>query len=134
MKKHILVPSLLALGMALCLYAQSDAEYQGLMKSVAATSGKARKAVMEKNGAEAATAGEQLEGIYKKIADFWEKRGTADAVEISKKGETAAHELMEAGKANDDAKMASAMQTINGTCGSCHMAHRGGSAGAFTIK
>lgn len=134
MKKLIILPSLLAVGMALCVYAQSDAEYQGLMKNLAKTSGMARKAVMEKNGSEAATAGEQLEGIYKQVTEFWQKRGTQDAVEISKKGETGAHELMEAGKANDDAKMASSMQMINGTCGACHMAHRGGSGGAFTIK
>ena len=135
MKKHIILPSLLALGMALCVYAQSDAEYQGLMKKIAATSGKARKAVMEKNGADAASAGEQLEGIYKEVGSFWSKRGGADdAVQISKKGESAAHDLMEAGKANDADKMGSSMQTINSTCGGCHMAHRAGSAGAYTIK
>lgn len=121
--------------MALCLYAQTDPEYQGLMKKIQATSGKARKAVMEKNGADAATAGEQLEGIYKDVGEFWSKRGGADdAVEIAKKGETASHDLVEAGKANDDAKMASSMQSINGTCGACHMAHRAGKAGDFTIK
>ena len=134
MKKHVILPGLLALGMVFCVFAQSDAEYQGYMKNIAATSGKARKAVMEKNGADAAAAGEQLEGIYKQVGGFWSKRGTDDAVQIAKKGETAAHDLAEAGKANDADKMASSMQTINGTCAACHMAHRAGSAGAFTIK
>lgn len=134
MKKHVMLPGLLALGMGLCVFAQTDADYQGLMKDIAATSGKARKAVMEKNGADAATSGEHLEGIYKQVAAFWSKKGAQDAVDISKKGETAAQDLVTAGKANDADKMASAMQSINGTCGGCHMAHRGGSAGAWTIK
>lgn len=121
--------------MVLCVFAQSDAEYQGYMKSMAATSAKARKAVMEKNGADAAASGEQMENIYKQVGGFWSKRGGAtDAVGIARKGETAAHDLAEAGKANDADKMASSMQTINGTCAACHMAHRAGSAGAFTIK
>ena len=135
MKKHLILPSLLALGMAVCVFAQSEADYQGWMKDVAATAGKARKAVMEKNGADAATAGQHIEMIYKEVGAFFAKRGGADdAVQIAKKGETAAHELAAAGAANDADKMASSMQAINGTCGACHMAHREGAAGAYKIK
>lgn len=135
MKKYIVLPSLLALGMALCVFAQTEADYQGWMKDMAATSGKARKAVMDKSGADAATSAQHLEMIYKQVGSFFEKRGgAADAVEIAKKGETAAHELAQAGSADDAAKMASSMQAINGTCGACHMAHREGTAGAYKIK
>ncbi|MBZ5579972.1 MAG: hypothetical protein LAP40_25725 [Acidobacteriia bacterium] len=135
MKKQIILPALLAFGMALCVYAQSEADYQGWMKDIAATSGKARKAVASKSGADAAESAQHLEGIYKQVGEFFAKRGGADdAVQIAKKGEAAAHDLAAAGSANDADKMASSMQAINGTCGACHMAHRDGQPGAFKIK
>ena len=135
MKKHMILPGLLALGMAVCVFAQSDADYQGWMKDIAATSKNARKAVADKSGADAATSAQHLESIYKSVGEFFAKRGGADdAVAIAKKGETAAHDLAAAGSANDAEKMASSMQAINGTCGACHMAHRDGSAGAYKIK
>ena len=135
MKKHILVPSLLALGMALCVFAQTEADYQGWMKDIAATAKKGRDAVQSKSGADAAAAGQHLEMIYKQVGAFFAKRGGADdAVQIARKGETAAHDLAAAGTANDADKMAASMQTINGTCGGCHMAHREGAAGAYKIK
>jgi len=121
--------------MGLCVYAQSDAEYQGWMKDLAKTAQTARKAATDKSGADAATAGQHLEGIYKQIGAFFAKRGGADdAVAIAKKGETAAHDLAAAGSANDADKMAASVMAINGTCGACHMAHRAGQAGAYTIK
>ena len=135
MKKHFVLPSLLALGMALCVFAQTEADYQGWMKDIATTAGKARKAVMDKSGADAASSAQHLEGIYRQVGAFFAKRGGAeDAVAIAKKGESASHDLAAAGTANDADKMASAMQTINGTCGACHMAHRDGKAGDYKIK
>ena len=135
MKKHLVAAGFLALGMAFCVLAQSDADYQGLMKDMAATSAKARKAIMEKNGADLALQADRLEGVFKQAGAFWAKRrGADDAVEIARKGETAAHDLGAAAKAKDAGKMASSMQTINQTCVGCHMAHRDGTAGAYTIK
>jgi cytochrome c556 len=135
MKKHLILPGILALGMGLCVFAQSEADYQGWMKDLAATAGKARKASTDKSGADAAAAGQHMEGIYKQVGAFFAKRGGADdAVAIAKKGETAAHDLAAAGAANDADKMAASVQAINGTCGACHMAHRDGQAGAFKIK
>jgi len=105
------------------------------MKDIAKTAGAGRKAVTDKSGAEAATAGQHLEEIYKQVGEFFAKKGGADdAVAIAKKGESAAKELATAGAANDADKMAASMMAINGTCGACHMAHRGGQAGAYTIK
>ena len=135
MKKHALLPGLLALGIVFCVFAQSDADYQGLMKDMAAASGKARKAIMDKNGADVAIQADRLAGIFMQAGAFWAKRGGADdAVEIAMKGETAAHDLAAAGKTKDAGKMASSMQIINQTCVGCHMAHRDGTAGAYTIK
>jgi len=135
MKKHIVLPSLLALGMAFCVYAQTEADFQGWMKDVAATNGKTKKAVADKSGADVATNAQHLEGIFKEVGAFFAKRGGADdAVAIAKKGETAAHDLAAAGTANDAEKMAAAAATVGSTCGACHMAHRDGAAGAYKIK
>lgn len=135
MKKHVVLPSLLALGMAFCVFAQSEADFQGWMKDVAATNGKTKKAVTEKSGADVAANAQHLEGIFKEVGAFFAKRGGADdAVGMAKKAETAAHDLAAAGTANDADKMASAAAALGGTCGGCHMAHREGQPGAFKIK
>ncbi len=134
MKKTIILPAMLALGFAVCVIAQSEADYSGWMKDLAQTKGKAKKAMDSKSNSEVADAGTHMAGIYKQVGAFWSGRSASDAVMVAKNGEEASNELAAAAKAGDDAKMASAMQTINGTCGTCHMAHREGSPGSFKIK
>jgi hypothetical protein len=134
MKKTIVLPAMLALGFAVCLVAQSEADYQGWMKDVAATKGKAKKDMEAKQNADVATDAERLSGLFGKVAAFWAGRSVSDAESIAKNAEAASKDLAVAAKAGDDAKMASAMQTVNGACGMCHMAHREGSPGSFKIK
>lgn len=134
MKKTMVLPGLLALGFAVCLFAQSEADYAGWMKDIGATKGKVTKGIAAKQNAEVATDAEHLAAIYKKLGTFWAERKAADAESIAKKGETAATDLAGAAKAGDEAKMQSSLQTVNGTCGACHMAHREGTPGSFKIK
>lgn len=134
MTKTIVVPGFLALGFALCLVAQSDADYSGWMKDVAATKGKITKGIAAKQNAEVATDAEHLAGVFKQVGAFWAGRNTSDAVTIAASAETAANDLAAAAKAGDDAKMQSSLKTVNGTCGACHMAHREGTGGNFKIK
>ena len=80
--------------------------------------------------------GEGFETDYETFDDLdagWEDEDE-EAELLAKKAETASNELATAAQAGDDAKMQSSMQTINGACGQCHMAHREGSPGAFKIK
>ena len=114
--------------------AQTDAEYSGLMKKVAGTKGKMAKAVKGKMNDEAASEAMSLAGLYKELASFWSTRKNSDAESIAKEGETAASGLAAAAKAGNEAKMESELQTINGTCGNCHMKYREGSPGSFKIK
>ncbi|PWU10068.1 MAG: hypothetical protein C5B51_04910 [Terriglobia bacterium] len=134
MKRTIVLPVLLAMGFAVCVIAQSEADYSGWMKDVAATKGKAKKALDSKSNSDVADAGSHLAGLFKQVGAFWSSRNASDAVTIAKNAETASNDLAAAAKAGDDAKMQSAMQTINGACGTCHMAHREGSPGSFKIK
>ena len=125
---------MLALGFAVCLVAQSEADYSGWMKDIAATRGKVTKEIAAKQNADVATDAAHLADLFKQVGAFWAGRKVGDAETIAKKGETAAADLAAAAKAGDDAKIQSSLQAINGTCGACHMAHREGSAGSFKIK
>jgi hypothetical protein len=133
MMKTIVVPGLVALGFALCLVAQSEADYSGWMKNIAATKGKIAKGIAPKNP-DVATDATQLAATFKQVGVFWEARNATDAVKLSKTAEAAAIDLAAAIKAGDDAKIQVSLQAINGTCSGCHMVHREGSQGNFKIK
>jgi cytochrome c556 len=134
MKKTIVLPVLLALGFAVCVIAQSEADYSGWMKDVAATKGKVKKGMESKSNSDVADAATHMAGLFKQVGAFWAGRNVSDAEAVAKGAETASNDLAAAAKAGDDAKMASAMQTVNGACGTCHMAHRDGAPGSFKIK
>ena len=118
--------------MALTLVAQSEADYSGWMKDVAATKGKITKGIAAKQ--DVAADAEHLAGVFKQVGAFWSSRNASDAVTLSKTAETAATDLAAAAKAGDDAKVQTSLQAINGTCSTCHMAHREGTPGNFKIK
>ena len=134
MKKTIVLPGLLALGFAVCIVAQTEADYSGWMKDVAATKGKVTKEIAAKQNADVATDALHLAGLFKQVGAFWAGRNVSDAVTIAKNAETASNDLAAAAKGGDDAKMQSSLQTVNGACGACHMAHREGTPGNFKIK
>lgn len=134
MMKTIVLPGVVALGLALTVVAQTEAEYPGLMKDAAATKGKVQKGIAAKQNAEVATDAAHLASVFKQIGAFWAGRKADDAVAFSKTAENAANDIVTAAKAGDEAKMQSSIQAINGTCGGCHSAHREGSPGSFKIK
>jgi len=126
MLKAIAIPGLLALGLAVCVVAQTEADYPGYMKDVAATKQKVTKGIAAKQNADVATDASHLSDVFKQVGAFWTARNTPDAVAFAKTAETAASDISAAAKAGDDAKMASSLQALNGTCAGCHMAHRDG--------
>jgi len=134
MKKTIILPALLACGFAVCMVAQSEADYSGWMKDVGATKGKVTKEIAAKQTTEAASDASHLADIFKQVGAFWAGRNASDAVTMAKDAETASNDLAAAAKAGDEAKMQSSMQALNGTCGGCHKAHREGTPGSFKIK
>jgi mono/diheme cytochrome c family protein len=134
MNKTNVLAGLLALGFALCLVAQSEADYSGWMKDVAATKGKVTKGIAAKQNADVATDAAHLADLFKQVGAFWSNRSVSDAVTIAKNAETAANDLAAAAKAGDEAKMQSSMQAVNGNCSACHTAHREGAPGNFKIK
>jgi hypothetical protein len=134
MKKSFLLPGLLLFGFAVCVVAQSEADYSGWMKDVAATKGKIKKGIDAKSNTDVASDAEHLAGIFKQVGAFWAGRNASDAVGIAKNAETASNDLAVAAKAGDDAKITASFQAIGTACGACHMAHREGTQGSFKIK
>jgi hypothetical protein len=134
MMKTIVLPGFLALMLALTLVAQSEADYAGWMKDVAATKGKVTKGIAAKQNADVEKDAAHLASVFKQVGAFWTSRNASDAVTLAKTAETGATDLAAAAKAGDDAKMTSSLQAINGTCSACHMAHREGTPGSFKIK
>jgi cytochrome c556 len=134
MTKTRILPVLLGLGFTVCLVAQSEADYSGWMKDIAATRGKVAKGIAAKQTADVATDAAHLAGLFKDVGAFWAGRNVGDAETIAKTAETAANDLAAAAKAGDETKIQSSLQAINGTCSACHMAHREGSPGSFKIK
>jgi len=115
------------------LLAQSDADYQGWMKQVAANNGKLAKGIAAKDSS-AAAAATTLESVFKDVEAYWSKKGVSDAAGMAKQAHMAAAAAGKAINAGDWDKASAESKTVAAQCGNCHMAHRGGEKGAFTIK
>lgn len=112
-------------------FAQDDAAYQGYMKAVQPAFGALRMAVMAKDTAAAASAAGKLDVTFNDVLAYWQKKNVADAVTFATNARDFAKVIAGSTSADDQA---AAMMKLQGTCGGCHMAHRAGMPGSFTIK
>jgi mono/diheme cytochrome c family protein len=106
--------------------AQDDAQYQTWMKSMQPSMRAIRGAA---DTAAAAPEATKLADTFDKIAVFWKARSADDAVKLAETARDAAKAI-----ASGSGDKAANLQTIQGTCASCHMAHREGTAPNFKIK
>jgi mono/diheme cytochrome c family protein len=106
--------------------AQEDTEYQTWMRSMQPSIRAIRGAA---DNAAAAADATKLADTFDKMAAFWKARHADDAVKFSETGRDAAKAI-----ASGSGDKAANLQTIQGTCGGCHMAHRDGAAPNFKIK
>src|ERR1700730_12929638 len=104
MTKTIVLPGLLTLGFALCLVAQSEADYAGWMKDVAATKGKVTKGIAAKQNDAVATDAAHPAGLCTQVGACRARCTASDAVTIATNAEPAANDLAAAAKAGDEAK------------------------------
>lgn len=116
------------------LLAQSDADYQGYMKGVAASNGAMGKAIAAKDGAMAGAEAQKLVALFKQVETFWQGRNAADAVGFAQKAGAAAGAVAKSAAAGNLDQAASDAKGIGPNCGGCHMAHREGTPGSFKIK
>lgn len=106
--------------------AQDAAEYKTWMKSIPPTVTAIRNAA---DNAAAASDATKLADTFDKVATFWKARNADDAVKLAETARDAAKAI-----ASGSGDKAANLQTLQGTCGACHKAHREGSAPDFTIK
>jgi hypothetical protein len=116
------------------LLAQSDAEYQGYMKSVASSNGKFQKGIMAKDAGVVTAEGMILETVFKQVEAFWQKRGVTDAANFAKQAHMAAAAASKAASAGNFDQAAAEGKNLTATCGGCHMAHREKGDSGFKIK
>jgi cytochrome c556 len=130
---HVLV--VLTAGLAsVALLAQSDADYQGYMKSVNASNGKFQKGINAKDKDVIVTEGTNLETVFKQVETFWQKRGVTDAANFAKQAHTAAAAASKAAAAGNFDQAAGEAKNLTATCAGCHMTHREKGDGGFKIK
>src|SRR5437879_7862319 len=137
----------LALGLAVCtllaaavvVWAQAEktdfAEYQGWMKSNAATVAELSKNLTAKDGAPAHTGVRKLQENLAMVMAYWQSRNTNDGVRFALDATygLAQVDVLIAQHKFDEA--AAALKTAQASCGSCHMAHRDKAPdGSFKIK
>lgn len=133
--KKIFFATILIASVAGILIAQVDAELQALMKSNGATMGSLNKNLAAKDGSGVASDASKLEANLKQVEAYWQKRGTADAVDFAKKGHTAAAMVAKDASAGNLEQAATNLKMVQGACGGCHMAHREGTPQTgFKIK
>ena len=117
------------------LLAQSDADYQGWMKTVAATNGSLQKNIAAKDAAAVSADATKLGDTFKQVGGFWQKRGGApDAVGFAKAAQDAAAAVSRDAAASNWDQAAADAKTIAAQCGQCHMAHREKGDSGFKIK
>ena len=129
---RFLVPALCLLGV--CAFAQDEEAIEKNMKAINENAGVIRK-LPSKATPEAAAKAEQIAALYGEMKGFWTKRSFDDAAKWADEGKAAAMELASAAKAGDAAKADASFAALNGTCRSCHTAHREKTPdGKFKIK
>ncbi len=135
MRLGYVLSSIAVVAVAGIALAQSDSDYQGWMKSNAATMGSLNKNIAAKNGEAAAADAAKLQSNFEQIENFWKARGGADdAVNFAMKGHMAAGAVAKDASAGNFDQAAANVKMMQANCGGCHMAHREGSPGAFKIK
>jgi cytochrome c556 len=132
---------LMAAGMALAVaitmsvspmaQANTDEDYDKLMKAVGAANGAMRGAAKEQNAAGISAEAAKMVGLFKDTQAFWTARNNAEAAEWA--GAAMKHADAVA-KAADMGAAMGAMKELGGTCQTCHAKYRDKDASGFIIK
>lgn len=115
------------------LLAQSESDFSGWMKQVAATNGKLKAGVAAKDATAVAAEAKTLEGLFDNVEKFFTGKNMKDAADMAKAAHTAAGATAKAAATGtiDEANAG----LVSGSCQGCHAAHREkGADGAYKIK
>ena len=133
--RKLFVLTALAVATVAGVYAQSDGDYQGYMKTVQGTVGSLRKNIDGKMNDMAASDAQKLADTFKQVEAYWTKRGGADdAVNFARQAGAAAGAAAKAASAGNMEQAAAEMKNMQSNCGGCHTAHREKAPEGFKIK
>ena len=104
--------------------ATEEQQYQERMKRTGGYMRMLRENFKTNNRDKVISAAKELESIFKQEGKFWTKRGTSDAVKLSKEAQDAARAIVTASKKKEDDQAAVAMKNLTNSCTACHVAHR----------
>ena len=116
------------------LLAQSDADYQSWMKTVAATNQSLQKNLAAKDAKGVSADAAKLQDTFKQVEGFWQTRNSADAMNFAKQAQTAAASISKDVEAGNMDQAAADAKSLAAVCGQCHMAHREKGDSGFKIK
>ena len=94
------------------------------MKDTNAAAQELRKGLDAKDFDAVARQAAALKTLFENTRTFWEQRKTEDAIGVAKTGSKAAADLETAAKAKNEEAVAAAAKALQGTCKTCHDAHR----------
>ena len=116
--------------------ANDFAEYQGWMKSNAATAADLNQRLTAKDGAAAHTDVRKLQETLAMVMAYWQSRNVQDGVRFSLDGTYGLAQVDVLISQNKFDEAAASLKTAQTACANCHKAHRGdkGADGSFTIK
>jgi len=113
-----------AFGLAVLASEKEPDSYIKNMKDTNAASASLRKSVEAKDYDAVAKDAATLKGLFSTTEEFWTQRNVADAIAAAKGAVKASTDLEAAAKAKDAAAVADAAKAVNGSCKTCHDAHR----------
>lgn len=125
MKKLIvIVVFTLTIVLTVLAAATEEEQYQERMKKTGGYMRMLRENFKTNNRSKVISAAQELESIFKQEHKFWTKRGTTDAVKLSKEAQDAAKAIVVASRKGEDDQAAVALKNLSNSCTACHVAHR----------
>jgi hypothetical protein len=112
----------------------SVATHEGYMKTLSSTNAALGMKLMANDLAGAAKDAAQIQAVFADIEKFWAQNNKADGVKWAQEGRQNATEMASALTAGDANRATAARKTMSGSCNSCHMAYREGTAPNYAIK
>jgi hypothetical protein len=116
------IQTALAAGIVL---AQSQDDFDAWMRTIDEKNQSVQRNIAAKDSDAASADAKTLEETFKLVEGFWAKRGNApDAVELSKKAEAQAAEVVKSATAKDYDAASTLSINIAQTCTACHRLYR----------
>jgi hypothetical protein len=135
---ELMKPILFVIVLAACLsgaaWAQ-DADYSGWMKAVSASNTALGKDLAAKTGDAAAADANKLADLFGQVHDYWQKKGTDDAVKFAADAQAGFKQIADLAAAGKFDDASAAAKTASANCAGCHTAHRARAAdGTYSMK